>query len=547
MYLYGYRNDEVDMPLIGEVKSSIIERLHNVHDSYVRHPVSVSIGCHTVGAIPPHSDMHHYPTIKGGIQKRFLMKPPQHDQKVRCRMRDFIARWIKKNLTPLSSDTDTSVETWLENTNYPRSRKIDLIKQWAEAGGCCIKGKHTSVRSFVKDEFYPEFKHPRLINSRHDVYKMAVGPIFKLIEKEVFALPWFIKKIPVSERASYIMDRLYRPNGVYIATDYTAYETHFTKEMMEFCEMQLYKHMTQKLPDRERFIKLMGHITGKNALFGNTFKVEVNATRMSGEMNTSLGNGFSNLMFMLFACEEAGARNVTGVVEGDDGLFCVDGNAPNVESFIRLGLTIKLTVCDNISSASFCGLIFDEEDKVNISNPYKVLSSFAWVDKKYCFAGVKKLKQLLLLKSLSLLYQYGNAPVFQALARYGVRVARDGLGGTRGISASSITDSYKRDFAEQAYLYYGRHSEMLFTPVPIRTRMLMEREFGLTIESQLKIEQYLDNLESLQPLDLPMVTYVAHDSWTIMWEKYRFECQPLVYHHKNGRESMLDDKFIRTV
>lgn len=458
------------------------------------------------------------------------MKPPPLNRPTRRRLRKFVANWLKKNLTPLSSDTDLSVNTWLSRTNYPLWRKEQLMDLWSKAGGVVIKGKHTTVKSFVKDEFYTEFKHPRLINSRHDMYKVAVGPYFKHIESELFKLPWFIKKIPVNMRASYIMQRLYRPNGTYIATDYTAYETHFTKEMMLDVEMQLYKYMVQKLPTRKYFSGLLQVLMGTNHLFSHNFHCILEATRMSGEMNTSLGNGFSNLMFMLFACEEAGSGTVTGVVEGDDGLFCVEKKAPTTQTFKNMGLTIKLEVHKSISEASFCGLIFDPDDLVNITDPIKVLLTFGWTDRQYSGARISKLKGLLRSKALSLLYQYENAPIFQALARYGLRVTE----GVRAVSPFRINMHWRQVVAE-SYEYYNKHSDMLEKAIPMNTRMLMARQFGLSVEVQLKIENYLDSLDILTPLDIPQVTFMAHPDARTMWDTY-------VNVHLRSEK----DKYIRT-
>jgi len=385
---------------------------------------------------------------------------------------------------------------------------------WVQAGET-IKKDSRRVKTFVKDEFYSEFKHPRMINSRDDLYKIAVGPIFKLIEKEVFSLDWFIKKIPINQRPDYIYQRVYRAQQKYIATDYTAYESHFTKEIMEACEFELYRYMVDLLPEKHQFMQLLSALKSKNLICGNFFNYTVDATRMSGEMNTSLGNGFSNLMFMLFACSEVGAFNVTGVVEGDDGLFVMDGPRPTSETFKNMGLTIKLEVCESISTASFCGLIFDEEDLINISNPIEDLQTFGWSDKKYSNAGSNKLKGLLRSKSLSMLYQYQNAPIYQALARYGIRMTE----GVRAISSSHY-NTYERDVIQEAYCFYNKHSHIAHKAVPIRTRLLMEREFGISVETQLRIERYLDSLTDIQPLVIPLVSFVSHDDAKKMYDLF---------------------------
>lgn len=83
-----------------------------------------------------------------------------------------------------------------------------------------------------------------MINSRTDEFKTLTGPTFKLIEKQVFANPWFIKNVPVRERCDYIVERLYKPGMKYYSSDYTSFEALFTPEIMRVVERELYHYMT---------------------------------------------------------------------------------------------------------------------------------------------------------------------------------------------------------------------------------------------------------------------------------------------------------------
>jgi hypothetical protein len=313
-----------------------------------------------------------------GVRKRFGMKPPTPSRHELRKFRRFVRKWLRKNLRPLAHGLDTSVEAWLETTDYTAARKQELLDAWkacCEAGGIHAKKRYTAITGFMKDEFYTEPKQARGINARADESKCRFGPIFKLIEKVVFARPEFIKKITVADRPQYIMDRLYRVGARYIATDYSSFEALFTREIMESCEFQLYEYMTTKLHGGKEWyedvVKVLG---GTNECRYKFFTVFLPATRMSGEMCTSLGNGFSNLMFMLYVCKQRGCRNVAGVVEGDDGLFVFVGKAPRSEDFAKLGLIIKAEYHDQLETASFCGLVFDTDDRNNVTDIRKVLA-----------------------------------------------------------------------------------------------------------------------------------------------------------------------------
>jgi len=415
---------------------------------------------------------------------------------------------------PLSPDSDTSVETWLGSTSYAKWRKDELVRKMEKC--LILEEHHMRCKSFMKDECYPEWKHARAINSRTDEFKCSVGPIFKLIEKAVFSLPWFIKKIPVAERPKYILDRLFCAGSKYIATDYTAFESLFTADLMNACEFELYDYMTSKLPQHHEFMRLVREVlAGKNICEFKFFTITVLATRMSGEMCTSLGNGWSNLMFMLFLTERRGGKAV-GVVEGDDGLFRVDGPCPTAADFADLGLVIKLEVHDELETASFCGLIFDREDLVNITSPLDELVSFGWCQSRYANSSPKIKLMLLRCKALSLAHQYPGCPILSSLAQYGLRVTRRVRFYMRGFMEKQ--GSHLSGWLREQYVSaLADEAKIRVVPPPMRTRLLVERQFGVTVAQQLAIESQLDNLHVLEPLNLSMEWPVP---WVDNWKDY---------------------------
>lgn len=457
----------------------------------------------------PHPDPSDRETMRAGVLKRFLMQPPQPSAEKRERLRKFVQEWIEKNMTPLEPTSDTSVPTWIEKTNYPRWRKEQLLEKWKKISDPKDK-RHFKVKSFMKDETYPEYKHARAINSRTDEFKTMVGPIFKLIEKELFKLDWFIKKVPLIDRPKFITERIGHGRK-FFASDYVAYESHFTRETMELIEFQLYDYMTQLLPDANLF-KFFVHnvLGGTNECVFKFFEVQVKATRMSGEMCTSLGNGFSNLMLMLFECSEKGCTGVTGVVEGDDGLFTADGELPTAEDFARSGFTIKIELFDRLSDASFCGLIFDPKDQVIVTNPLPELASFGLTTGRYARSSHRRKMELLKCKSISLAYQYGGCPILTSLAKYGLRI-------TKNYRAKA---GYMNEWERAQFLEAKLYSKGVIREVPRNTRLLVERLYGITIETQIRVEEYLDSLEVEMELEIPALDHLIPQHWKHYWFFY---------------------------
>lgn len=322
-----------------------------------------------------------------------------------------------------------------------------------------------------------------------------VGPYFKLIENELYKDPSFIKHIPVSERPQYIYDYLYKDGSAYYATDHSQYEAHFTLEIMEQCEFKLYEYMTKNLESGKLFMERVRQIIGGRnycKFSGGCF--EINATRMSGEMNTSLGNGFTNKMVNEFLLKESGCTDYKGVYEGDDGLTRFSGTPPTAIMYSKLGFTIKLDRHESLNTASFCGMVFDLDDRQSLTDPVKVMLNFGWASEKYKDARTDTLLSLLKAKALSFKYQYPACPIVTSLSNYALRI-------TRTLKAKIPTDltNFKKNMYATAINTPIKH-----ILVGINSRLIVEQVYGISIQQQLSLEYYFDSLNDVQELWHPV-------------------------------------------
>jgi len=459
-----------------------------------RRPALVSAGPALKDSALPTTDIGDVHTLLAGAAKRFATRPPERDPEVARKLKAFVRTWVRKNVAQLAPDSDTSFETWLKKTDYTEARKAELTLIWNTRDKALSK-KDRRVKMFMKNESYTDYKHGRAINSRSDRFKVEVGPIFKLIEEQLFKLPWFIKKVPVAERAKYVYDRLYAPGAKYVATDYTSFEALFTKGLMEDVEFELYDWVTEQMPEHDDFMATVrSTLGGTNTIVNKNLTLEVEATRMSGEMCTSLGNGFSNLMFMLFVCDQIGSK-VIGVVEGDDGLFRIIGRIPDTSMFEELGLLLKMEIHDHLNTASFCGQIFDIDTMTVITDPKKVLASFGWIDGKYALSKMTRKLGMLRAKAWSVGYQYPACPILSSLARCYLRLTRS-IDARVALNDPSLS-SYQR----------GKLKEMFDTGRPElnkgiapATRELMHTVFGISPELQRRYEHYFDELQQIEEI-----------------------------------------------
>jgi hypothetical protein len=487
-------------------------------DPVKRIPVQVGLGCHVEGVALPQPCPNDPATMRAGVMKRFARAPPKPNPELMGRFNKFVRSWLSKNLAKLSPGSDTSIEKWLEGTSYPAWRKDELRKKMSEFTHLDDPSKkYKWCKSFMKDETYVSYKHARGINSRSDEFKCLVGPIFKLIESEVYECHHFIKHVPVADRPRVIAEALDKLGAKFMATDYTAFESLFTADLMEACEFELYDYMTSELPEHREFMRICHEILGgTNVCQYKSFVVQLLATRMSGEMCTSLGNGFTNLMVMLFLCEDAGCTEVDGYVEGDDGIFSMIGTPPSSARFAELGLIIKIELHDRLSTASFCGIIFDEFDRINVTDPREVLASIGWTSTRYARAKPSMLKTLLRCKGLSLAHQYPGCPVISSLSQYLLRVTRS-HDVRRVLEKDRLLSMWDR---EQLAKALKDEKNIRKVDTPMATRLLIEDKFDLPVDVQLSIERYFDSLEELQPLNIPIFRSLCPKEWGHYYDSY---------------------------
>lgn len=527
---YGYRYDEVPLPAVVAIKQDAKVTIRTMPVVDLRPPVAVSTGVHCTSAALPHSDPKDVPTSVSGAQKRFMTKPPPIDLALLAELRDFVEDWCEKNLVPLSPDSDTSVESWLSKCPYTEARKIELKKCHDEMTDPRDPAKrYLRCKSFIKDETYTAYKHSRIISSRTDPFKTCVGPIIRLIEEVVFKNPAFIKKVPIADRPRYIREMLELNGAQYYAADYVSFESLFVRLLMENVEFVLYKYMTKDLPDGHYWYELMREaLLGENECEFKDFLIKVIATRMSGEMNTSLGNGFANLMVLLFLGKKKGCKQVKCVVEGDDSAARFDGPRPDAADFARLGLNCKVEHHDSIETMSFCGIVFDSTDLINVTNPLEVVASFGWSCQRYVKSKDSRLKILLRCKALSLAHQYPGCPIISNLAQYGLRITRSH--DIRGHVAKARMSLWER---EQLLDALRDEKKIVVVPSPMNTRLLVEKLYGLTVHQQLLFEAYLDACNVVAPIPLAKYFFNVPEEW-------------LDYSHKYVRSVDVRSKFLDT-
>lgn len=485
-YQSGYRTDDfVNREFeknFTAIRENVLTSLHihpkDKHKTGKRKIVGVNLPWSYKGAMEIKPDDNDLASIIDGAKHRVGgVTPPIHNSTMR-RFKRFVGRWIRKNLRPLDAITTIDIESWLSSTNYSESRKQQLRDCYKLHDEKLVRPDFDKLLSFVKDEFYQEPKAFRTINARHDYFKCVLGPWIHAVEKEVFKRPEFIKNIKVSERGRAVFNKY--THGQHISmTDFTAWEASMGPRVMQACEFQLFKFMTQHIPGADEFMNCYHNLMFQNTLKFAGLVVTVLSRRMSGEMSTSIGNGFTNVMLIKFTCFVHGIK-CDVFAEGDDAVIFSDAPIP-CDIFTNLGFIVKMETTTDIRRSKFCSLIFDSNFNL-IRDPIHTILRLGWTGQRYINSKPTKLMQLLRLKAISLKCEVPNAPILGPLADKILELTKSYVASRRHVMSMEL---YKR---EQMLEYIKTFDWRTKSEVSFEARQLVEEEFGIHVESQLAIE-----------------------------------------------------------
>jgi hypothetical protein len=410
---------------------------------------------------------------------------------------------LAQTFDQLSEDYDTSLETWLEKTTYTTKDK-DKFRREVDEQDFIIK-RDRACKCFIKAETYTEYKHARPIKSRTDRFKAKMGPIFQGINEVLFSrTEYFIKKVPVYQRPQ-IIKELFGNSDNISCTDFSSFEAHFIDCLMFAIELPFYRWVTYKLPTADWFWEELNTLLLANICKFVDFILEC-MSRASGEMNTSSGNGYVNLVLFIYVCCVKKAREAKAQFEGDDSVNSAkpDNSTPTSQDYTDLGWVCKLQKVSKVEEASFCGMVSDPDDLINVCDIKAYIADFGWTRQQYLGANNTTIMALIRAKGYSAIYQYPGCPVIDAMGHYAIRITNHQHVQNRMMRmyrSGSLADSrYKNDkfthIFERMKLKIPERKQS-----PNNTRELVERMFGIQIQQQIDLEKYFDQATEIKPMD----------------------------------------------
>jgi len=440
-------------------------------------------------------------SLKNGFAKRMNPLMPVANRQTLLLLQQFVQRYLNqyKPLPNMEHEEKHLVEQWLlDNEHYTLRKKKKMLRDYdyiSRFGIPILVESDYDCKSFIKREFYPEAKYPRFINSRSDRFKVRVGYAIKMIEKIIYSgNTAFVKGVNPNLLPPLIKNKL--QNYPYLLeTDYSSFEGGFSLAYSAAVEMQLWRHFLVNNPNLRRdvlhtYYQPYSNMARCQRIRNDIYDGYVNGSRMSGEMWTSLGNGFSNLMNILFWAEQ-NHQTVDCFVEGDDAIIGMNTPFYTEQMFTQLGFKIKMKYVTSLIDTSFCGNIFHPDECLTIIEPENITRLFWTCHPSYLGCCNEKKVDLLRAKAMSLFVLARDTPIAGNLAYKVLQIIGPG---------SILVDPNQRWWENQILKLF--HTIKFVKPVITdKSRFLYARNFHITIARQLKMERIIDKAVTLQDFE----------------------------------------------
>lgn len=358
-----------------------------------------------------------------GIRKRVVHKQI-FKQHIMDEFRDFCYHYIKRHYQPLPyiESNIELVEEWLKGSKYTIKQKEKLKSEYLRfMDGRMSDNEFYRINSFIKKEFYCDYKEPRTINAPSTAMKAVLGPYIHKIEKIVFD-KHFIKGLTPSEVAERLRE-VSAGYGLIYETDYSSFEGTFSRDVMDCCELTLFRVL---LANNKRILNYIinADLSERDVYYRNgAARVRFYGSRLSGALWTSLGNGFTNKMLVEFVAHKTRRRafHYDYLVEGDDG-FVASSLKLNWAAVGDVGFRLKCEEAHEINDVSFCGICLGPQGLTPDIN--RTLMHFGYTYDDYLVRAsnpnskryVKREKQMIRAKAMSLLATSRGCPILQPMA-----------------------------------------------------------------------------------------------------------------------------------
>lgn len=445
-----------------------------------------------------HHDCVHNHVV--GIQNRVIAKTPEAVTGLRGHLRPY-GKWIARRL---GRPDRATVDEFISHYKGGRALRYRDCQEYLDKVGW--RDSFANITAFTKAEnTNPIAKvdpHPRVIQFRSGQYCLEIGRYLKPIEPKLYALSGDGKVLPKgrligkglcsSERATILLEKFSSIRDcVVFGVDCSKYDMHINIDQLN-AEHDVYREC---YPGDEWLDKLCKFQLRSKGSTTSGVRYQAVGSRMSGDMNTALGNCIIMLMIIAWAME--GVTYPWNIFcDGDDTLLlCGSCDKPDMvdrigRAYRDAGHVLKWeSEAKEFSKIRWCQsypIEYEPGKWKFVREPHKVMS---------CALSNVKHKDPHVRRRLVNTIGYAECilnlgvPVLQ---EYAVALLRNS--GTNKYLEFNETDAlYHRLNRDMKRLGLKSVADIKPRPVSASARATFELAFGITVGQQLVIEHALAN------------------------------------------------------
>lgn len=438
---------------------------------------------------------------------------PQPSRRALCELRQVggdLSRYLgKREKIPF--------EVWgAKYTGMKRARYLRAVTSLADTP---ISRRDAVIQAFVKlEKLSDPYKDPRMIQARSARFNVEVGNYLKAFEHDLYHVrgagpmaKWFppgraiVKGMnPVARGALIEAHWLSLKRPVQLALDCSRFDGHVSEPMLRF-EHGVYERLFNYDP---YLVSLLARQRRNICYTKSGLKYTVCGRRMSGDMNTALGNCVLMICMMAVAMKRLGLKpNQWRMADdGDDCCIMVEEEMADVvkvglrDVFVEFGQDLKVeSVARELGKVSLCA-----------SKPVRVGGVRTMVIEPKRIIGKTRVglrardpkfrADYVATVGVGLLAMHSGVPVLQAHALALQRASKSTL---REMPGSYL---YRLAYLDDPFAARER-------PVTLEARLDFAVSFGVDISAQLELEAWFDRVSGEQILGLALPMEVPGDKY----------------------------------
>lgn len=263
----------------------------------------------------------------------------------------------------------------------------------------------------------------------------------------------------------------------FLMLDASKFDAHVSVEFLEIVRC-FYVQLLQLAGQAKYVSYLWGKTLTSYGYTRHGIKYKTRGTRMSGDMDTGLGNSLIMFAALTHYMYVTGISKYVMAINGDDSVIFIEkdqlAKARDISCFVEMGLKMKFEVALDFQHMEFCQCRMVETDYgwTLARSPHRIITRLGWSVNKF---GKSRLKDYILSLGMGECAVSYGVPIGYAI---GLALKLAGRGGKY-----TVWDRWAQEWCQQE-----RYWEAEVGTVSYATRVSYERAFDISPEKQIELE-----------------------------------------------------------